>query len=51
MQYKVFMQDKEMGIIEADNTGQALAIVAKKLEDNEYQIDQNKPNSIKLQPV
>lgn len=51
MKFKVFIQDKEMGTIEANNTGQALAIVAKKLESNEYQVDSSQPNSIKLQPL
>ena len=51
MKYKVFIQDKEIDTIEADNTGQALAVVAQKLEKNQYQIDPNKPSSIKLQPL
>lgn len=51
MIYKVFIQGKDVGNIEANNTGHALAIVGKKIQDGEYVIDKSIPSSIKVQPV
>jgi hypothetical protein len=51
MQYKVYIQEVEVGDIEAENTGEALATVAKKIESGEYVMNNTKPRSIKVVPA
>lgn len=36
MRYDVYLQDNLVGTIEADNTGHALALVAKKIHNQEF---------------
>ena len=50
MKYTVYVQDKEVDVVEADNTGHALAIVAKKITDGIYEINHSIPSSIKIKP-
>lgn len=51
MQYQVYIQNTDVGIIEATNTGNALAIVAKKIEEGEFSFDENKPRNIQIKPL
>lgn len=50
--YKVYIQDNFVGEIEADNTGQALAVVAKKLEKKEFvSPNENISPNVRVEPV
>lgn len=51
MQYKVYIQDNLVGMVEANNTGNALAIVATKIKDKEFNIpDPNQSPNIRVEP-
>ena len=51
MQYDIFIQDTKVGTIEAENTGNALAVVAKKISSGEYAApDPNSPKNIRIEP-
>lgn len=50
MKYDVYIQDNLVGNVDADNTGSALAIIAKKMDSGEFTIDKSKPSNIKVVP-
>lgn len=51
MLYDIFIQDTQVGTIEAENTGDALAVVAKKISAGEYAApDPNAPKNIRIEP-
>jgi hypothetical protein len=49
--YRVLIQDKDVGSITAKNTGIALALVGKKIQDGEYFVDPKVEKKIKLEPI
>ena len=52
MKFNVYIQDNLVGQIEADNTGHALAVVAQKIKQKEFLLENNnEPPNIKVEPV
>lgn len=50
MKYDVYIQDNLVGNVDADNTGNALAVIAKKIDNGEFVVDKSKPANIKVVP-
>lgn len=51
MQYDIFIQDSKVGTVEAETTGDALAVVAKKISSGEYVAsDPSAPKNIRIEP-
>lgn len=48
--YDVYIQENFVATIEANNTGEALKIVSEKIVNNEFTVDPNKPQNIKIKP-
>lgn len=50
MTYDIYIQDDFVLSVEAQDTGNALGIVAEKIESGELSFDESKPHSIKVVP-
>lgn len=51
MRYDVYLQENLVGTVEADNTGHALSVVAKKIQNKEFVIpNPNEQPNIKVIP-
>ena len=48
MTYDVYLQNNFVGTVSAKNTGDALSIVAKKIESGEYTVDKSQNANIKI---
>ena len=48
VQYQVFIQDQFYKIIEANNTGEVLAIIAKDIQNGIPSMDYNQSHNIKI---
>jgi hypothetical protein len=51
MEYKIYIQDKLVEIISAENTGHALQIISKKIKDKEIAYNNDQPTNIRIEPV
>jgi len=49
--YQVFVQEKDVGIISAKNTGRVLNIVGERIKNGSIVIDTNIPHNIKIVKV
>lgn len=50
MKYSIYIQDKMVDTIIAEDTDDVLSIVAKKLKDGVLSFDDSKPKSIRIEP-
>lgn len=51
MKFDVYIQDKYAGVVEATNTGTALAAISKKISSGEFSFDESLPKNIKIEPT
>jgi len=51
MEFKVYIQDKFVETIEAKNVTEVLAIVSKKIKNNQILVDNSLEHNIRVEPV
>ena len=51
MEFKVYIQDKFVEIIEAKNVTDVLATVSKKIKNNQILVDNSLEHNIRVEPV
>ena len=51
MKYNIYVQNQLVDVIEAPNTGIAIANATQKLQNVEIQYDNSKPQNLKVEPI
>lgn len=51
MKYNIYVQNQLVDVVEAPNTGIAIANATQKLQNGEIQYDNSKPQDLKVEPV
>ena len=51
MEFNVYIQDQFIETIEAKNVTEVLAIISKKIRDNEILIDSSLEHNIRVEPI
>jgi len=51
MEFNVYIQDQFIETIEAKNVTEVLAIISKKIKDNEILVDNSLEHNIRVEPI